>query len=76
MRCTTSIGFSLDRFICASYTNGVFDKLINVKIDGAQVGRGLYVEEDDEDKENEEGAEAADEPAALPDENNAPSEKE
>ena len=71
------IGFSLDRFICASYTNGVFDKLINVKIDGAQVGRGLYVEEDDdEDKENEEGAEAADEPAALPDENNAPSEKE
>ena len=55
----------------------MFDKLINVKIDGAQVGRGLYVEEDDnEDKENEEGAEAADEPAALPDENNAPSEKE
>mgnify|MGYP004433916929 CR=1 FL=1 len=71
------IGFSLDRFICASYTNGVFDKLINVKIDGAQVGRGLYVEEDDdEDKENAEGTEAADEPAALPDENNAPSEKE
>ena len=70
------IGFSLDRFICASYTNGVFDKLINSKIEGAQVGRGLYVEEDDEDKENEEGAEAADEPAALPDENNAPSEKE
>lgn len=70
------IGFSLDRFICASYTNGVFDQLINSKIDGAQVGRGLYVEEDDEDKENAEGAEAAEKPAALPDENASPAEKE
>lgn len=48
------IGFSLSRFVSASYTNGVFDQLINVKIEGAQVGRGLYVEEDDEDEEAEE----------------------
>lgn len=66
------IGFSLDRFICASYTNGVFDKLINSKIEGVQVGRGLYVEEEDdgEDKAAEEAAEGT---AVLPDETTAAS---
>lgn len=43
------IGFSLSRFVGASYTNAVFDRLINAKIEGAQVNRGLYHEEDDED---------------------------
>jgi len=48
------IGFALSRFTGASYTNAVFDKYINVKIEGAQVNRGLYTETDDD----------ADEPAA------------
>ena len=45
-------GFSLSRFIGASYSNGVFDKYINPQIEGAEVGRGLYhPEEDEEEKE-------------------------
>lgn len=55
------IGFALSRFVGASYTNAVFDRLINVNIEGAQVNRGLYNEEDDdaddEDKRLENGAE-------------------
>ena len=47
------IGFSLSRFVTASYTNAVFDKYINAKIEGAVVNRGLYVpDEDDEDDED------------------------
>ncbi len=50
------LGFALSRFVGASYTNAVFDKYINVKIDGAPVNRGLYVEpEDDEDDESGDG---------------------
>jgi len=46
------VGFSLSRFIGASYSNGVFDKYINIKIEGAEVNRGLYhPEEDEEEKE-------------------------
>ena len=45
------LGFGLSRFITSSYTNAVFDKYINVKIEGAQVNRGLYNEEEDEDYE-------------------------
>lgn len=45
------IGFSLSRFVGASYTNAVFDMYLNPQIEGAQVGRGLYVEDDDEDEE-------------------------
>ena len=49
------IGFSLSRFVGASFSNAVFDRYINVKIEGAQVGRGLYNEEDDdEDYEEDE----------------------
>lgn len=48
------LGFALSRFIAASYTNGVFDHFLNSKIEGAQVGRGLYVEEDDDDEEENE----------------------
>ena len=44
------LGFGLSRFVAASYTNAVFDKYINVKIEGAQVNRGLYVEPEDEDE--------------------------
>ncbi len=54
------IGFSLSRFVAASYSNAVFDKYINIKIEGAQVNRGLYVEEDDEDDEDED--DTADQP--------------
>jgi uncharacterized membrane protein YesL len=46
------LGLALSRFVGASYTNAVFDKYINVKIDGAQVNRGLYVDTE-EDEENE-----------------------
>ena len=47
------IGFSLSRFITASFTNGVFDRFINSHIEGAKVNRGLR-EDLDEDEDNEE----------------------
>lgn len=47
------VGFGLSRFVTASYTNGVFDKYINSRIEGAQVNRGLNTEIDDEDDEDE-----------------------
>ncbi len=47
------LGFTLSRFITSSYTNAVFDKYINIRIEGAQVDRGLYKEEDDEEDESE-----------------------
>ncbi|MBQ9300603.1 MAG: DUF624 domain-containing protein [Clostridia bacterium] len=40
------LGFALVRFIHASFTNGVFDRYINSRIEGAAVGRGLAKEED------------------------------
>lgn len=46
------IGFSLTGFIYASYANSCFDKFLNPNIDGAEVGRGLRKESDDEDLEN------------------------
>ena len=47
------IGFSLSRFITASYTNAVFDRFINPQIEGAKVNQGLrQKEEDDEDEED------------------------
>ena len=46
-------GFALSRFVTASYTNAQFDKYINSRLEGAQVGRGLAAE-DDEDYEEEE----------------------
>lgn len=48
------IGFSLSRFIYASYTNAVFDKFINARIEGAQVNRGLGQEEDEDEEEEDE----------------------
>lgn len=47
------IGYSLSRFIYASYTNAVFDKYINSRIDGAPVNRGLSQDDDDEDDEDD-----------------------
>lgn len=46
-------GFGLSRFITASYTNAVFDKYINSRIEGAQVNRGLSQEDDDEDEDDD-----------------------
>ena len=51
------IGFSLSRFITASYTNAIFDKYINSKIEGAPVNKGLHVDDDDEEEETEDGEE-------------------
>ena len=48
------IGFSLSRFIYASYTNAVFDRFINSRIEGAQVNRGLSQEEDEDEEEEDE----------------------
>lgn len=45
------LGFALSRFVGASYTNGVFDRMLNARIEGAQVGRGLYNEEDEDEDE-------------------------
>ena len=47
------IGFCLSRFVTASYTNAVFERFINPRIEGAPVNRGLR-EADDEDEEDEE----------------------
>lgn len=47
------IGFALSRFITASVTNAVFDKVINPHIPGAVVNRGLNTDvDDDDDDEN------------------------
>ncbi len=54
------IGFSLSRFVTASYTNGVFDKFINSRIEGAVVNRGLRQDSDDDETEEEEIEENAD----------------
>lgn len=47
------VGFTLSRFVTASYTNAQFDKFINNRIEGAKVNRGL-AEVDDEDYEDDE----------------------
>jgi len=61
------IGFGLSRFITASYTNAVFDKYINSRIEGAKVNQGLREEDSDDDEPEEEDLE---EPAkAIPGEN-------
>lgn len=47
------LGNALARFVYASFTNGVFDKYINSRMEGVQVNRGL-AEEEDEDGDEEE----------------------
>lgn len=49
-------GFALSRFFAASYSNAMFDRYINVKIEGAELNRGLYVETpDDADDDPDDG---------------------
>ena len=48
------IGFSLSRFITASFTNAVFDKYINSHMEGVEINRGLRKETDEEDEDEEE----------------------
>ena len=48
------IGFSLSRFVTASYTNAVFDRYINPRIEGAKVNQGLRKPEDDDEDETDE----------------------
>lgn len=47
------LGFALSRFVTASYTNAAFDRFINSRIEGAQVNRGLYSEEDPDETADE-----------------------
>ena len=56
------IGFAMARFVYASYTNGVFDKFINSRMEGVQVNRGLATEVDDDDEDDED--EETDKPQA------------
>jgi len=42
------IGFGLSRFVTASYTNAVFDRFINTRIEGAKVNQGLREKDDDD----------------------------
>lgn len=46
------IGFTLSRFIHASYSNAVFDRYINSKLEGVKVDRGIYKPDEEEDDEN------------------------
>ena len=50
-------GFGLSRFVTASYTNGVFDKYINSRIEGAVVDRGLNTEPEDEEDDEDDASE-------------------
>lgn len=47
------IGFSLTGFVYASYANDLFDRYLNPRIEGAEVGKGLHRPDDDEDDEEE-----------------------
>ena len=44
------IGFALSRFVTASYTNAVFDRYINPRIEGAKVNQGIYKPEEDDEE--------------------------
>ena len=47
------IGFGLSRFVTASYTNAVFDRFINSRIEGAPVNKGLREKDEDDFDEDE-----------------------
>ena len=47
------VGFGLSRFITASYTNAVFDRFINSRIEGAKVNQGLRQKDDEAEDEDE-----------------------
>lgn len=46
------LGFALSRFVTASYTNGVFDRYINSRMEGVQINRGLAAPDDDDDEDD------------------------
>ena len=47
------IGFAFAGFVQASFANSCFDRFLNPRIEGAEVGKGLYKPEDDEEEEEE-----------------------
>ena len=47
------IGFGISRFVTASYTNAVFDKFINSRMEGVKINKGLRDPEDDDDEDDE-----------------------
>ena len=52
------IGFALSRFVSASYTNAVFDRYLNPRIEGAKINQGLRETDDDgDDDDGDEDAE-------------------
>ena len=48
------VGYALVRFVHASFTNGVFDRYINSRMEGVEVNRGLAKEEDEDYTEEDE----------------------
>lgn len=50
-------GYAFVRFVHASYTNGVFDRFINSRIEGVQINRGLAHEEEEDFTEEDEPVE-------------------
>ena len=48
------VGYALVRFIHASFTNAVFDRFINSRIEGVQVNRGMATEEEEDFTEEDE----------------------
>jgi len=50
------VGNGMTRFIFASFTNGVFDKFINIHIEGVEVNRGLAKDDDDDYEDEDEEA--------------------
>ena len=54
-------GFAFSRLIYASVANGFFDKFINSRIEGVEINRGLYKDDDDDDDEEDGEADGDDE---------------
>ena len=52
------LGNAMARFVIASYTNAVFDRFINPRLEGVQVNRGLASEEDLDDGEEDDSPQA------------------
>ena len=55
LNATGAVSAGISRFITASYTNAVFDRFINPRIEGAKVNQGIYTPEEDEDEDEENG---------------------
>ncbi len=50
------MGYTFHRFIYASYTNAVFDRFINSRIEGAEVNKGINTEDPDLDPDEAESS--------------------